>query len=55
MIRSLKVVYEGEIILTHIVLKIKELMLIFLNKNLEYKLMSITMKAEILIIKKVDN
>ena len=54
-IRSLKVVYKGEIILTHIVLKVKKLMLIFLNTNLEYKLMNITMKAKILITKKVDN
>ena len=44
-IRSLKVAYEGEIILIHIVLRIKELMLIFLNTNLEYKVMNITMKA----------
>ena len=38
-----------------IVLKIKDLMLIFLNANLEQKLRNIIMQAEILIMKKVDN
>ena len=54
-ISALQVAFEGEIILTSIVLKIKDLMLTFLNTNLEKKLMNIIMKTEILIMKKVDN
>ena len=51
-INTLQIVFEGEIIK---LLKIKNLILIFLITNLEQKLMNIIMKVEILIMKKVDN
>ena len=54
-ISALQVAFEGEIILTQHCIEKKELMLIFLNINLEQKLMNIIMKVEILIMKKVDN
>ena len=54
-ISALQVAFEGEIILTQHCIKNKELMLIFLNTNLEQKLMNIIMKLEILNTNKVGN
>ena len=54
-ISALQVAFEGEIILTQHCIKNKELMLIFLNTNLEQKLMNIIMKVEILNTNKADN
>ena len=54
-ISALQVAFEGEIILTQYCIENKRIDAYFLNTNLEWKLMNITMKAEILIMKKVDN
>ena len=54
-ISTLQVALEGEIILTQHYIKTKDLMLIFLNTNLEQKLMNIIMAVEILNTNKVDN
>ena len=53
--RALQVAFEGEIILNQYYFENKRLMLIFLNTNLESKLMNMIIKAEILIMNKVDN
>ena len=53
--RALQVAFEGEIILNQYYFENKRLMPIFLNTNLESKLMNMIIKAEILIMNKVDN
>ena len=51
---ALLIAFEGEIKL-NTMLKTKDLMLTFLNTNLEWKLINMIIKTEILIMNKVDN
>ena len=54
-ISTLQVAFEGDIILTEHCIKNKRLVHIFLNTNLEQKLMNIIMKVETLNRNKADN
>ena len=54
-ISALQVAFEGEIILIQYCIENKRIDSFFLNTNLEQKLINMTLKAEILIMKKVDN